>query len=817
MGIYISRLFEALSGYRDMRILMLGLDAAGKTTLLYKLKLGEVVTTIPTIGFNVENVEYKNIKFTVWDVGGQDRIRALWKHYFNGTEGLIFVIDSNDRDRVLEARDELQKMLCDDELRNAVLLVFANKQDLPNAMNAAEISDKLGLHSLKGRPWYIQATCAVTGDGVYEGLEWLSKSIKNKKAVAVCGHPVPQATTAAYSQGFQDAAMQAYYYRVNKTNDMAADAVVKWSLGTKPADTYYQSMWLVGGALTRSQNKTVLAAALKMAASLLVQTLSNQADFFTGGNQGWPAWSFAAVYVQYQTIFDSDTTLYLLKYPLVTQVPYNITTPQNISSMFRTVFKYGSYRPIDSTSNHIAMNGAARFLIEYAMPGECQFWYNGAVGGGNFGEFRMQTIAQGILTSGFGEFGSPNYGPYNYQILQNIAMLDPVRVANMKNVSTISNQKTNMTNLAMAAGRGYPDTGAWGPSDSTMSSWIYFGGDFPKTVPYGVAPPCRVSGTFKSTGLIATIAANFGYDVRPEIIMAGANQLPRLSKSHFAQNYQSTYMTANYSHYSEAGKLWQQASWHTRAVFLCSLDPVTLETKPLYGSTKYGNSPYETLLHYNDAVLHVTYIPQGKNVVSGELIYIPVPSTVNGSYYVQVPPSPTCYYILPTLSYDGLRLFYGYESMFVAILSNTPISPGTKMNQPSKTTKEFGLFYTIYGSDDAAPQNNTLTSISIGMAIETASPYSFQGATLEDRFNAFVTSFMNWPVPQLLSRDASGVPTYTCNSASGKNMTLKWQYDTTGTAYLGDVNAGPAPLVNYASWPLVYEQVIDPTTWQLQN
>jgi len=169
MGLTFSKLFDKLWGKKEMRILMVGLDAAGKTTILYKLKLGEIVTTIPTIGtsaclsphnpfpkhvcldwpcsslcyqngwsnfllpagFNVETVEYKNIQFTVWDVGGQDKIRPLWRHYFQNTQGIIFVIDSNDRDRVSEARDELQRMLNEDELRDALLLVFANKQDLP--------------------------------------------------------------------------------------------------------------------------------------------------------------------------------------------------------------------------------------------------------------------------------------------------------------------------------------------------------------------------------------------------------------------------------------------------------------------------------------------------------------------------------------------------------------------------------------------------------------------------------------------------------------------------------------------------------------
>jgi len=180
MGLYVSRLFDRLYGKRDCRILMVGLDAAGKTTILYKLKLGEVVTTIPTIGFNVETVEYKNINFTVWDVGGQDKIRPVWRLYYQNTQGLIFVVDSNDRDRVTEARDELMKMLQEDEMRDAILLVFANKQDLPNAMSAAEITEKLQLNTLRNRQWYIQSTCATSGDGLFEGFDWLTAAVGKK-------------------------------------------------------------------------------------------------------------------------------------------------------------------------------------------------------------------------------------------------------------------------------------------------------------------------------------------------------------------------------------------------------------------------------------------------------------------------------------------------------------------------------------------------------------------------------------------------------------------------------------------------------------
>ena len=123
----------------------------------------------------------------VWDVGGPDKIRSVWRHYYHGTHCIIFVVDSNDRERVDDtsgadnsAKEELQRMLAEDELREAVLLVFSNKQDLPNAMSVNEVTEKLGLNQLRNRKWYIQGTCATTGDGLYEGLDWLSNTLKNK-------------------------------------------------------------------------------------------------------------------------------------------------------------------------------------------------------------------------------------------------------------------------------------------------------------------------------------------------------------------------------------------------------------------------------------------------------------------------------------------------------------------------------------------------------------------------------------------------------------------------------------------------------------
>ncbi|CAA6667024.1 unnamed protein product [Spirodela intermedia] len=160
MGQAFRKLFDAFFGNSEMRVVMLGLDAAGKTTILYKLHIGEVLSTVPTIGFNVEKVQYKNVMFTVWDVGGQEKLRPLWRHYFNNTDGLIYVVDSLDRERISKAKAEFQAIIRDPFMLNSVILVFANKQDMVR------------------RRWHIQGTCAISGDGLYEGLDWLASTLK---------------------------------------------------------------------------------------------------------------------------------------------------------------------------------------------------------------------------------------------------------------------------------------------------------------------------------------------------------------------------------------------------------------------------------------------------------------------------------------------------------------------------------------------------------------------------------------------------------------------------------------------------------------
>ena len=172
---------ETCFSKEKFRILMLGFDESGKTTILYQLKNGQVVKTSSTIGFNVEALDYKGIEFTVWDVGGKDKIRVLWQHYYQNTDGLIFVVDSSDKDRIEDAAKELKKMLAYEELKDCPVLVMANKQDLNGALPTGEVTEKLGMMEIKGRTWLVQGTSATTRQGLKEGLDWMADVLLKKK------------------------------------------------------------------------------------------------------------------------------------------------------------------------------------------------------------------------------------------------------------------------------------------------------------------------------------------------------------------------------------------------------------------------------------------------------------------------------------------------------------------------------------------------------------------------------------------------------------------------------------------------------------
>eukprot|EP00793_Prasinoderma_coloniale_P005458 PRCOL_00004866-RA len=185
----------------EARILVLGLDNAGKTTILTKLSEEDITTITPTQGFNVKSLSHANFKLNVWDIGGQKAIRPYWNNYFESTDALVYVIDSTDQKRMEETGFELGDLLEKEKLAgvpvswrvrmkarvrarmgvstvNLSLLIYANKQDLLHALTPAEVAQMLNLVQIRDRQWQIVACSARTGDGLTEGLEWLVSMIK---------------------------------------------------------------------------------------------------------------------------------------------------------------------------------------------------------------------------------------------------------------------------------------------------------------------------------------------------------------------------------------------------------------------------------------------------------------------------------------------------------------------------------------------------------------------------------------------------------------------------------------------------------------
>jgi len=177
MGLLFAKLFSWFSN-EEHKVIIVGLDNAGKTTILYQFLMSEVVHTSPTIGSNVEEVVWKNIHFLMWDIGGQESLRSAWNTYYTNAEFLIVVVDSTDRERLAVTKAELYNMLNHEDLRQAGVLIFANKQDIKGSMSVAEISEQLNLTSIKDHGWHIQACCALTGEGLYQGLEWITNHIR---------------------------------------------------------------------------------------------------------------------------------------------------------------------------------------------------------------------------------------------------------------------------------------------------------------------------------------------------------------------------------------------------------------------------------------------------------------------------------------------------------------------------------------------------------------------------------------------------------------------------------------------------------------
>ncbi|XP_014257490.1 ADP-ribosylation factor-like protein 4C [Cimex lectularius] len=190
MGKSSSFLDSLPSAQGTLHVVMLGLDSAGKTTALYRLKFDQYLNTVPTIGFNCEKVKgalgrSKGISFLVWDVGGQEKLRPLWKSYTRCTDGIVFVLDSVDLERMEEAKMELARTARSPDNAGVPVLVLANKQDLPGAKEPKELEKLLGLHELgNAHMWVVQPACAITGEGLFEGMDALYEMIVKRRKLA---------------------------------------------------------------------------------------------------------------------------------------------------------------------------------------------------------------------------------------------------------------------------------------------------------------------------------------------------------------------------------------------------------------------------------------------------------------------------------------------------------------------------------------------------------------------------------------------------------------------------------------------------------
>ena len=177
MGFIFSKILDFFSRSRNnFKIIILGIQNAGKTTILYRLSIGQLVKTTPTIGSNVEEISYNNVKLQAWDLSGQESTRSVWNEYFINTDAIIYVIDTHD-ETYDDSKDQFYKLLKNDALKNAIILIYANKQDLPGAKDVGEIIRIYELDKIKDHIWHIQPCSAHTGEGLITGMKWLSDQL----------------------------------------------------------------------------------------------------------------------------------------------------------------------------------------------------------------------------------------------------------------------------------------------------------------------------------------------------------------------------------------------------------------------------------------------------------------------------------------------------------------------------------------------------------------------------------------------------------------------------------------------------------------
>ena len=178
MGFLLSKIIEFFTKSRNnFKIIILGMQNAGKTTILYRLSLGQLVKTTPTIGSNVEELTHNNVKFQAWDLGGQESTRSVWDVYYMSTDAVVYVIDSQDDENFEESKAQFHKVISHPNLKNTIILIFANKQDLPGAKDVNKLIEDYEFDKIKNHIWKIQSCSALKGEGLISGIKWLSEQL----------------------------------------------------------------------------------------------------------------------------------------------------------------------------------------------------------------------------------------------------------------------------------------------------------------------------------------------------------------------------------------------------------------------------------------------------------------------------------------------------------------------------------------------------------------------------------------------------------------------------------------------------------------
>jgi fibronectin type 3 domain-containing protein len=649
-----------------------------------------------------------------------------------------------------------------------------------------------------------------------------------------------------------DPAITAYQSRASQVIASNISQLKSWAssqTGSDNLSTGGLSEWTAAAAFTQSgSDQTAVNDGYLLLGRLMEYRTTH---LFGGGNDGWEAWATADTYLRYRSIIQADTARY---------APASYATNPNASDgkyslndLFQIVLTQSYYGPVDSTSNHVLMNSTACYLANLAFPGQVVKDYNNQTSDPT-GANTVLGAAKGIFSSGPAEYGSINYGGYDWQEFLSVYQLTPATGNTALAATCKSAFETALTmnaaywmngQLAVSTGRGYPTTGAWGASGGDTLTYVYVGGDYGQTAQQQAYAD---STDVKTTAVLAAEAQNFNNYLPPASILHLADPTTHITESNFGGNHQYAYNTEQWSTYSESWKYDAhgpyQSSWRARTIWTKPQDqtyqavawvtepstnptansdgsynyvnPNTLQAYPLSGSGSYQDSVFEDVSQYQNTQLHVYNIPPvsqegtpgGQLPVRGAMVYLPIPVITSTNQQAASGNE----WQAPVLSSDGHFLFVGYNSCFMAFISSAPFSLGTKVGNSQ--------FYNVFGGPVAGQQVSSSAFIQCAVAQETFSPGSFPGTTLAEQFQNFMNTLSGRQIPKMTVADTyHPIWQYTNGQYTMTNEYVGVTHDNPdnnpglGEDFLGGPGNSNSQVVDYSKWSLLQETDLSGNVW----